>query len=116
MLARAVLVLGCVLVGATLVGALPRETAVEVALGGAHANVVEVSVAYEREGETLHGGRFTFAQGAPERLRHHVSVSPGELEVRIELRERSGETRLVTRRMRVPAEGTVRLSVGSEAP
>ena len=114
-LARLTLGLGAVLVGATLAGALPRETSVELDLGADHREVVELRVQYLRDGEALSGGRFTFPDGGPPRVDQRVHAAPGALDVRVELRERSGAAREVRRRFRVPAEGTVRLFVGSAA-
>jgi hypothetical protein len=108
-LARVVLVIGAFVVGQQLWPAVSRETEIELELGESHAQVVEVRVSYLLEGEELHGVSFRFTGGAPAKLRHRVSLPAGDLELQCVVRRRDGAAQVVTRRLRTPASGLVRI-------
>ena len=107
-LARLVLIGGVALVAASVLPSVPREQAVEFALGPGHAQVVELSVAYTLDGEEFKGVRFGFPQGAPERVLHRVSLPAGQFVLHCSVRERGGAARSVTLRLDSPADGVVR--------
>jgi hypothetical protein len=110
--ARVLFGLGLFAVAYQLLPNVPRHTELEFALGEGHERVVELRVAFERGGEELHGVRFGFPEGAPRTLRHSLRLPSGDYLVRIELRQRSGESIELTRTLTTPAEGVVRFAVG----
>jgi hypothetical protein len=105
---------GVLLVSAQLLRAAPRTVQVQLELGPAHRNFVEVRVAYVQAGQELHAAFFAFPEGAPNRLQHAVRLPPGDFEVHTELRPLHGNiVASVTRfhagdgdlvHIRVPAE------------
>lgn len=109
----ATLVLGLFLVAVALEigGAIPRETRVSVPLGPAHAEVTEARIAYEQGEETVHSVTMRWPSGAPAAVRHTLDLSPGDYEVSVWLRERSGRQRQLTGRLTAPADGVVRLAL-----
>jgi hypothetical protein len=113
-LARVVLVVGTLVVARQLWPAVARDTDVELELGPSHADVVEVRISYLLEGEELHGVSFRFDNGAPAKVRHRVSLPSGDFELQCVLRSRDGASRVVTRKLRTPAEGLVRIWVTGE--
>jgi len=108
-LARAVLVVGALVVGRELWPMIERETEVELELGPSHAEVVELRLTYLLEGEELHGVSFRFVGGAPARVKHRVSLPAGDLELHLVVQQRDGVSHVVTRRLHTPAEGRVRI-------
>jgi hypothetical protein len=114
-LARLVLGLGLLVVGHALWPSWPRQTELEFALGPDHEQVVELRVAYVDHGEELHGVSFGFPKGAPALVRHQLSLPPGQVELRGELRARGGGARRFTRVLQTPAEGVVRIMLESNA-
>ena len=109
-----VLVIGVVIVGQQLWPGWPQQTELEFVLGPNHSEVVELRVAYVENGEELHGVSFGFPNGAPATVRHHVSLPKGELTLRCELRARNGSSRSLTRRLRAPSQGVVRIPLTGE--
>jgi hypothetical protein len=109
--ARLVLGLGLVVLATRLWPSWPRETQLEYVLGPDHAEVVELRVDFVDHGEALHGVRFGFPDGAPASVRHHLTLPAGELLLRCQLRARDGHSRLLTRRLRAPAPGVVRIAL-----
>jgi hypothetical protein len=114
-LARVILVVGTLVVVRQLLPAVTRETEIELELGPSHAQVVEVHLTYLLEGEELHGVSFRFTNGAPAHLRHRVSLPSGDLELECLLRDRNGVAHVVTRRLRTPAGGMIRIWLTGEA-
>jgi hypothetical protein len=110
-LARLVLVAAAAAVGLQVASYLPRETEIEIDLGSRHGDVEEVRLSYLRQGEALRGVSLRFPEGAPPRVRHRVDLSPGRYRLAIELRQRGGATRTSHRILRLPADGTLRVSV-----
>lgn len=108
--------------GGVLFGALelwpswPRETEVEFLLGGRHAQVVELRVAYSKDDQPLHGVTFSFPEGAPPQVLHHLKLPAGTVFVHCELRVREGGALEVNRTVRTPAEGRVRIALEDGRP
>jgi hypothetical protein len=95
---------------------LSPETVVELDLGPAHADVLELRLAYLQEGEELRGVSFRFADGAPARIQHRVSLPTGEFEVQCVLRDRDGASHVLTRKLRADGSGgRVRISIAGWA-
>ena len=112
--ARVLFGLGLFAVAYQLLPNVPRQTELEFALGEGHARVVELRVAFEQEGEEMHGVRFGFPEGAPRTVRHSLRLPSGEYVVRCELRERGGDSLELTRRLITPADGVVRIALGDQ--
>lgn len=110
-LARLVLALGVVVAVVEVYPSFPRDTEVELLLGSQRERAVELRVAYVHEGEELRGVSFGFPQGAPDRVRHTVRLPSGTIQVRMELRKRDGASQFWTRKLRTPADGTVRFDL-----
>jgi len=87
------------------------DTVVELDLGPAHAEVVELRLIYLLEGEELRGVSFRFTDGAPARVQHKVSLPTGEFELQCVVRGRDGAARVLTRKLRTTAGGRVRISI-----
>jgi hypothetical protein len=87
----------------------PHATEVEFSLGAHHADVVELHVTYVQNGHDLHGVSFNFPEGAPSLVRHTPTLPAGTFQLRCALRRRSGAARQVTRELRAPATGRVRI-------
>jgi hypothetical protein len=115
-LSRLTLLLGVVVVGLVLLPHIPRTVDVEFELGPSHREIVEVRVAYVKDGEELHGVSFTFPDGAPGAVRHSVSLPPGEFEVHTELRPSHGQSRGSVEKLHAPADGPVRIRLEPDAP
>jgi hypothetical protein len=111
-LARLTLVAGILVAVLHVWPQLPRETDLEFALGPGHSEIVELRVSYVHQGEEWYGVRLGFPEGAPDRVRHSVSLPAGEFELRCELRDRNGRSRLLVRHLRTPAEDVVRVALG----
>lgn len=92
---------------------LSEDTVVELELGPEHAEVLELRMVYLVEGEEFRVVSFRFEDGAPARVRHKVSLPPGELELQCVLRDRRGASRVLTRRLHTPAPGLVRIRVAA---
>lgn len=108
-IARPVLAGGLVLIALKLWPNWPRETEVEFALGAHHAEVIELHVAYLMGGQAVHGVTFNFPNGAPQTVRHKLTLPRGIFSVRCGLRARTGDFREVTRQLQAPSQGLVRI-------
>ena len=115
-LSRLTLLLGVVVVGLVLLPHIPRTVDVEFELGPSHREIVEVRVAYVKDGEELHGVSFNFPDGAPGAVRHSVSLPPGDFEVHTELRPSHGQSRGSVEKLHAPADGPVRIRLEPDAP
>jgi hypothetical protein len=111
MLARLCLLLGALLAARSLLPRWPRQTDVAFELDPEHAQVVELRVVYLDHGEELRGVSFDFPAGAPETVRHSLSLPPGELELRAEVRVRSGHAEQFVRGLHTPATGVVHIAL-----
>lgn len=112
--ARLLFFVGLLAVAWQLLPNVPRDTDLEFALGSGHQRVVELRVAFERDGEELHGVRFDFPDGAPRTVRHTLRLPSGDYVVRCELRERGGDSHELRRTLKTPAEGVVRIPLARE--
>ena len=108
-LALCVLVVAALTLGRHAWRQLPRQVDVEFALGPKHREIVEVRVAYLLEGQEMHGVAFRYPSGAPQVIRHQVSLPAGRYGVALELRPRRGRARTLMRGLRAPADGVVRI-------
>jgi hypothetical protein len=115
-LSRLTAVVGASVAALALFPHVPRQVEVEFELGPSHQEIVEVRVAYLQDGEELHGVSFSFPDGAPGRVRHSVSLPPGEFEVHTLLRPNHGRSRGSVDKLHAPAEGTVRFRLESSGP
>jgi hypothetical protein len=104
-------VAGIAVVGVLLWSGAPREATIDYALGARHAQLVEVRIAYLRQGEEQQAARFAFPDGAPRRLLHRVRLPVGQIEAQIELHAQGGTVRRVSRSFASPFDGTLRLRV-----
>jgi hypothetical protein len=112
--ARVLFGVGLVAVAWQLFPNVPLETDLEFALGSGRERVVELGVAFERDGEAMHGVRFAFPDGAPSTVRHSLRLPTGEYLVRCELRERGGGSHELQRKLKTPAEGVIRIPLELE--
>lgn len=108
-LARLVLVTAVLLVGLSIWSEVPREAALEIALGETHADVLELRISYLRDGEAYQGVRFDFPAGAPRRVQHTVSLPSGPFDVQLDLVRRGERFQRTVHRLQMPVEGLVRL-------
>ncbi|MGD8859308.1 MAG: hypothetical protein PVI30_04800 [Myxococcales bacterium] len=95
---------------------VPRDTDLEFQLGPAHGRIAELRIAYMQRGEELHGVSLRFDGGAPESVRHTVSLPSGDFELRCELRDESGTSRTLVRSLTTPTDGLVRIRLHGEGP
>jgi hypothetical protein len=112
--ARPIVLGGMLLIASVLLRHAPRDVQVELDLGPAHQDFVEVRVAYLQEGEELHGVAFSFPDGAPGSLRHSLKLPAGDFEVRTELRPSHGAVLASVGRLHAPSDGVVRIRVPTE--
>ncbi len=110
LLARLLLVAGALVVAEQLLPIWPRQAELELDLGERHEEVTELRLSYQMGGEELKGVRLHYAGGAPSRVHHSVSLPSGEVELLCELRARTGATSTHSHRLRMPAEGVLRVS------
>jgi len=103
-----VLVIAALVVGGVVYRSYPREVRLRYALGPDHANVQDLWLSYEQEGEEVRGVRFHYADGAPEHVFHAVDLAEGRYTIHAELNG-PGLHRLVTRALVAPAQGRVRV-------
>lgn len=106
-LSRLIAVGGLLTVGLLLSRSMPREHEVEVELGPAHHEVVEVRIEYRQGRDSLHGVALSFPQGAPSRVHHSVSLPEGDFEVYARMHKRGGESLASVSRLHAPSDGTV---------
>jgi hypothetical protein len=103
------LVAGVLVVAEQLLPHWPRQAELQLDLGARHAEVQELRLSFLQDGEELKGVRLRYAGGAPSRVHHSVSLPSGELELLCELRGPDGASTTHTRRLRLPAEGVLRM-------
>jgi hypothetical protein len=115
-LARLTAVAGAAVVALVLLPHVPQTVDVELELGPAHQDIVEVRVAYVQRGEELQGVSLSFPGGAPTRVHHSVRLPPGDFEVHTALRPAQGSTRAVIGKFSAPADGPVLIRVEPPAP
>jgi hypothetical protein len=113
-IARMVGLAGILLVASQLLRASPREVDVELKLGPAHSQFVEVRVAYVQKGEELHGVAFKFPDGAPGLVHHKVQLPAGDFEVHTELRSPSRPIVASIGRLQAPSDGRVVIKVPTD--
>lgn len=110
-LAPVVLVVGALVVGLSLMKAVPNETHVRYGLGPDHARVTRAVVEYFRGADRIQMLDRRWASGAPKSFDHELALAEGEYEVRATL-EVSGEPEaVVLRSLSVPSEGVVHLDL-----
>jgi hypothetical protein len=110
-LARLTALAGVLFVGLLVWRSAPQPVQVEIDLGPAHKEFVELRVAYVQGGEELHGVAFSFPEGAPDRVRHEVRLPPGEFEVHTELRPLHGAWLASVEPLHAPSKDLVRIHV-----
>ena len=115
LLSRLVLLAAVLVVVLEVWPRVPRNTELEFALGPGHDRVVEVRVAYLVDGEEFHGVAFGFPDGAPDRVRHRVSLPAGDYQLKLELRSRGGGTEQHIRHLKTPTDGLVRIRLESNS-
>jgi hypothetical protein len=116
-IARLVLAAGVIFAALKLWPNWPRELEVEYRLGAEHSEIVEFRVAYLQGAHELQGVSFSFPEGAPDAVRHRLTLPAGTFLLRCELRDRAGTARAVTRRLHTPIEGAIRIFLDeSDAP
>jgi hypothetical protein len=115
-IARLVGLGGVLLVASQLLRAAPRDVEVDLKLGPAHRQFVEVRVAYVQQGEEVHGVAFKFPDGAPGLLHHSVHLPAGEFEVHTELRPPHGRAIASIGRLQAPSDGPVVIQVPTDHP
>jgi hypothetical protein len=115
-LARLTALAGALVVGSLLLRGAPQEVEVQLDLGPAHHDFVEVRVAYVQAGEELHGVAFNFPDGAPGKVRHSVKLPSGDFEVHAELRPLHGSSLAWVGRLHSPSDGPVQLRVPTGRP
>ena len=106
--APAVLVIAALVVGGVVYRAYPREVRLRYALGPDHAEVHDLWLSYEQDGEEVRGVRFHYEDGAPAHVYHAVDLAEGRYTIKAELRG-PNLARDVTRALVAPAQGRVRV-------
>lgn len=109
LISRLLVVAVVVAVGSEIAPHVPRDSDFEFALGPDHGDIVEIQVAYVRDGEVFHNVRFNYPMGAPEVLVHRVSLPSGDYEVNVELVHTGDRVDHIVRRFVSPTEGRLRL-------
>jgi len=89
-------------------GAIPREVDVDYRFP-AHASVVEATIEYSQESETVREVRLRWPDGAPRLVRDTLDLSPGDYDVDVWLVDREGDGRHLRGSVTAPADGVVRV-------
>jgi hypothetical protein len=110
-LATLVLFVFLAIVAIEVVGVVPRDMRIAVPIGAGHENITEARIDYWHEQENVHSVTMHWDDGAPRILRHDLSLTPGEYEVSVRLRESDGDERRLTGHVVSPADGVVQLSL-----
>ena len=110
-LARLTALAGLLVVATLVWHSAPQAVQVELDLGPAHREYIELRVAYVQGGEELHGVAFSFPEGAPDHVRHSVELPAGEFEVHTEVRPLHGAWLASVEPLRTPSKGLVRIHV-----
>jgi hypothetical protein len=107
--ARLLLVAGIALAASQLLGRAPSEQNLEFRLGAERASVRRIEATWTPAGEREAAGGVTlrFAEGAPARVRHRVSLPNGRYELAVEVtrQERGSGERQTTTSRQVTLEG-----------
>jgi hypothetical protein len=107
------LVLGLSAAGKLTYDETPREQPVQLELPETlRADLAGVRLTYMEDDEAILGTEQRFSELAPPRLHSMPSLPPGDYRLDIELAHRGGEVTRLSRRIRVPSEGTVRIRCG----
>ena len=110
-LARLTALVGVLLLALLVWRAAPQPVQIELDLGPAHQEFIELRVAYVQSGEEFHGVAFAFPKGAPDHIRHSVRLPPGEFEVHTEVRPAHGAWLASVEPLHTPSHGLVRIHV-----
>ncbi len=102
-----VLVIGAVVVGGQIEGAYPRDVTVRYAVP---PGIEELRIAYLSGDAEVTAVRIDHPSDV---VRDEVSLSPGRYRIEAVLR-REGDSRLLTRALRVPSEGQVRIDLRTQ--
>ena len=94
-------------------GVIPREVEVDFPMGEAHSDVTEARIEYWQEDEMVRAVQRNFPSGAPRAVRDTVELSSGDYEVTVLLVRSGGASEELRGRLTAPAEGVVRISLGS---
>ena len=113
-LTRLTALVGFLLLLLLLWRAAPQPVQIELDLGPAHQQYIELRVAYVQSGEEVHGVAFSFPDGAPDHVTHSVRLPPGEFEVHTELRPLHGAWLASVEPIHAPTHGLVRIHVARE--
>lgn len=97
-------------------GATPSDVRLRYRLGPRHADVRELSVRYEHEGDPVAAVAFREPGGAPATVRHEVRLPAGETRVVATLRGADGALERLERTVEVPAEGEVQVDLFRRSP
>lgn len=108
-LAPLLLIVGVLTVGKLAYEEIPRRQPLRFALPA--RDIRALKVVYSSEQESFGGLERRFPEGAPREIEHAPSLSPGAYELAIELTERDGAVTQLRRSVRLPSEGTLRISL-----
>jgi hypothetical protein len=109
-LAPVVLVLGLVVSGRLAYDAVPRSQPLRLVFGEAQRTSVQsLRVTYVQDDEALAGLERHFPEGAPRELVLSPSLSPGEYDLAVELRDAGGRIQTLRRPILVTGEGAVEI-------
>jgi len=97
-----------VAVAVTIGGAIPREVDLDYRFPD-HASVVEATIEYSQESETVREVTLRWPEGAPGLVRDTLDLSPGDYDVDVWLVDREGEGRHLRGAVTAPADGVVRV-------
>ncbi len=98
-----VLVAGVLFVGHAIVSATPTDASFVLELE-APAEVTQVRFRAVEAGELVSASDFAYRGDAPARLRHSISLAPGDYTLVVDV-VRAGDGRSFERNVRVPTEG-----------
>ena len=104
------LLVAAVCFGATKIWpAVPQKSDLRIELGPQHREIMELHLDFMRDGEHLQSASFRFPLGAPESLRHEISLPTGRYDVRVQCR-RASATTSVEREIELPSSDVVRIN------
>ena len=111
-LAFLVLIAGLLLIGREIGSAYPRDVDIVFELGPSHRRHEVLDVRYLLDGEEVRGASYRGDEGLDETIDATVSLSPG----RYTISARFDEDAPVERRLDVPAEGRVHITLYERGP
>ena len=111
---RVVLFGGLLAVFLYLAPYVPRDTRIMLDLGERHAEVVELGLTYSLGADDLRTTTLAYPAGAPRQVRHEVRLPSGEIALATRQLLRDGRIVADTRRITIPAEADVRISLNKE--